>query len=310
MSGRTGQGPRPRPLPRLAVGRRAPQGPLVAAFAVLTVFMVVEVVGGLAHQLAGPAVRRRPHAHRRHRHRHGPRRHPPRRRGSERSHRTFGWYRLEILAALANAVLLLGVAVYVLVEAIRRFSEPADVLAGPMLVIAVARPRRQPHRLRAAAGGLQGVAERRGRLPRGARRHRRLGRRDRRRDRPAGHRLDLGRPGRRRRHRRVDRATDDPPRRAGAAHPRAGRAAGHRHRRRCAPTSPPSTASSTSTTSTSGRSRRTWTSPRRTSWSARATDHHGVLDRARDLLRERYGIGHATLQVEPEDHTGCDEVGW
>ena len=35
-----------------------------------------------------------------------------------------------------------------------------------------------------------------------------------------------------------------------------------------------------------------------------------MLDRARDLLRERYGIGHATLQVEPEDHTGCDEVGW
>jgi cobalt-zinc-cadmium efflux system protein len=42
----------------------------------------------------------------------------------------------------------------------------------------------------------------------------------------------------------------------------------------------------------------------------RATDHHTVLDRARDVLRDRYGIGHATLQVEPEDHTGCDEVGW
>ena len=41
-----------------------------------------------------------------------------------------------------------------------------------------------------------------------------------------------------------------------------------------------------------------------------ATDHHQVLDEARDVLRERYGIGHATLQVEPEDHHGCDEVGW
>ena len=41
-----------------------------------------------------------------------------------------------------------------------------------------------------------------------------------------------------------------------------------------------------------------------------AIDHHHVLDQARDLLRERYGIGHATLQVEPEDHRGCDEVGW
>ena len=40
------------------------------------------------------------------------------------------------------------------------------------------------------------------------------------------------------------------------------------------------------------------------------TDHHHVLDEARDMLRERYGIGHATLQVEPEDHHGCDEVGW
>ena len=41
-----------------------------------------------------------------------------------------------------------------------------------------------------------------------------------------------------------------------------------------------------------------------------ATDHHRVLDSARDVLRDRYGIGHATLQVEPEDHRGCDEVGW
>jgi cobalt-zinc-cadmium efflux system protein len=39
-------------------------------------------------------------------------------------------------------------------------------------------------------------------------------------------------------------------------------------------------------------------------------DHHGVLDAARDLLRDRHGIGHATLQVEPEDHHGCDEVAW
>jgi cobalt-zinc-cadmium efflux system protein len=39
-------------------------------------------------------------------------------------------------------------------------------------------------------------------------------------------------------------------------------------------------------------------------------DHHGVLDRARDLLRDQHGIGHATLQVEPDDHQGCDEVAW
>lgn len=40
------------------------------------------------------------------------------------------------------------------------------------------------------------------------------------------------------------------------------------------------------------------------------TDGHGVLDRARDLLEERYGLVHATLQVEPDDHTGCDHVSW
>ncbi len=39
-------------------------------------------------------------------------------------------------------------------------------------------------------------------------------------------------------------------------------------------------------------------------------DGHGVLDRARDLLVTRYHLEHATLQVEPDDHTGCDEISW
>jgi cobalt-zinc-cadmium efflux system protein len=39
-------------------------------------------------------------------------------------------------------------------------------------------------------------------------------------------------------------------------------------------------------------------------------DPHGVLDQARDVLRSRYEIAHATLQVEPDDHTGCAEVTW
>jgi cobalt-zinc-cadmium efflux system protein len=50
--------------------------------------------------------------------------------------RTFGLYRLEVLAALGNAVLLFGVAGFVLVEAVRRFSDPPEVLAGPMLAVA------------------------------------------------------------------------------------------------------------------------------------------------------------------------------
>jgi cobalt-zinc-cadmium efflux system protein len=51
--------------------------------------------------------------------------------------RTFGLYRLEVLAALANAALLTGVAVYVLVEAVRRFTDPPQVPAGWMLVVAI-----------------------------------------------------------------------------------------------------------------------------------------------------------------------------
>ncbi|HEX5595368.1 MAG TPA: cation diffusion facilitator family transporter [Micromonosporaceae bacterium] len=60
------------------------------------------------------------------------------RRVSNHPQRTFGLYRLEVLAALANAVLLSGVALFVLVEAIRRFGNPTEVLAGPMLIVAVA----------------------------------------------------------------------------------------------------------------------------------------------------------------------------
>jgi cobalt-zinc-cadmium efflux system protein len=53
------------------------------------------------------------------------------------SQRTFGLYRLEVLAALANALLLTGVAGYVLVEAVRRFTDPPDVPAGWMLLVAI-----------------------------------------------------------------------------------------------------------------------------------------------------------------------------
>jgi cobalt-zinc-cadmium efflux system protein len=43
---------------------------------------------------------------------------------------------------------------------------------------------------------------------------------------------------------------------------------------------------------------------------AEHSDNHAVLDRARDLLRNRHGVAHATVQVEPADHHGCDELGW
>lgn len=51
--------------------------------------------------------------------------------------RTFGYYRAEVIAALANAVLLFAVAGYVLVEAIRRFGEPPEVPGVPVLVVGV-----------------------------------------------------------------------------------------------------------------------------------------------------------------------------
>ena len=49
---------------------------------------------------------------------------------------TYGLYRLEVLAALANSVLLFGVAGYVLYEAVQRFSEPPEIPGVPLLIVA------------------------------------------------------------------------------------------------------------------------------------------------------------------------------
>jgi cobalt-zinc-cadmium efflux system protein len=56
-------------------------------------------------------------------------------RGATSRHRTFGLYRLEILAALANAVLLFAIAGYVLVEAAGRFDDPPQIPSVPVLVV-------------------------------------------------------------------------------------------------------------------------------------------------------------------------------
>ena len=48
--------------------------------------------------------------------------------------RTFGYARAEILAALANCLLLLGVGGYVLYEAVQRFVTPADTEGGLTIV--------------------------------------------------------------------------------------------------------------------------------------------------------------------------------
>ncbi len=53
------------------------------------------------------------------------------------SRHTFGLYRLEILAAFVNALLLFAVAIYVLIEAVQRFSANDQELLGvPMLIVA------------------------------------------------------------------------------------------------------------------------------------------------------------------------------
>ncbi len=131
--GRTGHG---HGHSHLSAGARH-RGRLSVALAVVAAFMVVEVVGGLvtgslallsdaAHMLTdvvglGMALAAIHLASR----------------GSQRTDRTFGLYRLEILAGLANAVLLLGVAAYVLVEAVRRFGDPAEIPVGTVLAIAL-----------------------------------------------------------------------------------------------------------------------------------------------------------------------------
>ena len=50
--------------------------------------------------------------------------------------RTFGYLRMEVLSALANAVVLLLLTVYILYEAYQRFVSPPEVLSGPMLLVA------------------------------------------------------------------------------------------------------------------------------------------------------------------------------
>lgn len=111
------------------------RGKLVAALALTTAYMIAEVIGGLitgslalladaAHMLTDAgglalaliAIR-----------------------FAEREptpQKTYGYLRAEILAALANAVVLLLLTVYILYEAYRRFVDPPAILGWPMLLVA------------------------------------------------------------------------------------------------------------------------------------------------------------------------------
>ncbi len=136
MSGTHDHGASARP-PGAGAGARY-QSRLLGAFALISAFFLVEVVGGIlsgslallsdaAHMftdviglgMALAAIRVANHS------------------APNRQH-TFGRYRLEVLAAAANAVLLLGVGLYILFEAFERFQNPPEVLTGSMLGIALA----------------------------------------------------------------------------------------------------------------------------------------------------------------------------
>ena len=117
------------------------RGRLTAAFVVILVFFVVEVVAGLitnslallsdaGHMLTdviglGMALAAIQLASR-----------FADRQADARNSHTFGLYRLEILAAFVNALLLFGVAIWVLIEATRRLFDEPEVLGVPMLVVA------------------------------------------------------------------------------------------------------------------------------------------------------------------------------
>lgn len=292
----------------LSAGERH-RGRLVAALAVLAGVMAAEVVGGLltgslallsdaghmftdvlgiamalaAIQLAS--------------------------RGTGRRQHTFGLYRLEILAALANAVLLFGVAAWVLVAAVRRLDDPPEVLGVPMLVLAVV----------GLAANLVAFALLR-----------------------SGSKESLNVEGA-----YLEVLADtvgsvgvivaaivlevtgwqwvDPV--VGVAIgvfilPRTWRLAA-RAVRILVQAAPPGTdldAMEAELGALDGvldvHDLHVWTLTSDMEVASAhlmvraGSDGHGVLDRARALLAERYGIRHATLQVEPDDHEGCSEVAW
>jgi cobalt-zinc-cadmium efflux system protein len=230
-------------------------------------------------------------------------------RGGRDTQQTFGLYRLEILAALANAVLLFGVAGYILVEAARRLSDPPEIASGVVLVVgilglavnlvsfALLRPG-AGESLNVQGAYLEVVADVLGSIG-----------------------VIVAAI--------VMTFTDwwwvDPV--IGAAIgvfilPRAWRLGREALRVlvQAAPAGTDLAAIDAELRAIPGvvdvHDLHVWTltSDMEVATAhvmvAAGTDAHAVLDRARSLLRERHRLDHATLQVEPDDHHGCDEVSW
>ena len=59
------------------------------------------------------------------------------RRGSTSPSRTYGWHRAEVFTAVANAALLLGVAAFILYEAVERLGDAPEVPGVPLIVVAL-----------------------------------------------------------------------------------------------------------------------------------------------------------------------------
>jgi cobalt-zinc-cadmium efflux system protein len=285
------------------------QSRLLAAFALLTAVMIVEIVVGLtANSLAllsdaghmvtdvmgvGMALAAIRLASR----------------GSARRHRTFGLYRLEILAALANAALLAGVAAYVVFEAIGRFGDSPEIDDTAMLVVAVVglaanlvafallRPGAKES-LNVEGAYLEVLADTAGSVAVivGA--------------------IVIG----------VTSWTWVDPVIAIAigiwVAPRAWRLAGRALRivMQAAPPGLDLDAVAGELAAIDGvvdvHDLHVWTLTSDMEVAsahlrvADGSDSHGVLDAARAMLHARYRIDHATLQIEPVSHTGCSEVAW
>ena len=285
------------------------KGKLLAAFCVLATLMVVEMVAGIitgslallsdaGHMLtdvlglgmALAAIRLAS-------------------RGSKRSQHTFGLYRLEILAALANSVLLFGVACYVLFEAVNRIGEDVEIDPGPVLavatlglianLIAFALLREgAKESLNVEGAYLEVLADTLGSVG-----------------------VIVGAI--------VISVTGwtwvDPA--VGVAIgiwilPRTWRLGGQAVRIlvQAAPPDLDIAAITADLEAVPGvvdvHDLHAWTLTSDMEvvsahlMITAGTDAHAVLDQARAVLRDRYGIGHATLQVEPDDHQGCEDVNW
>jgi cobalt-zinc-cadmium efflux system protein len=58
-------------------------------------------------------------------------------RGSSSPRRTYGWHRAEVFTAVANAVLLIGVAAFVLYQAVQRLDNAPAIPGLPMIAVAL-----------------------------------------------------------------------------------------------------------------------------------------------------------------------------